>query len=140
MHLTQYRVTTVKIITSHWLFILQSIEAIQFVKHPVQAVSLECGWLRRIFFLITSRLGTFSFFWRYVWMLNFFSFFSTQQNFVFYIFGQIFFATWFMYEFSILDKFLKENHILDLNLNRLMIGNIRYLFSIIFFPRMKNRW
>ena len=43
VHLVQYRVTTVKITASCWLFILQPMKAIQLVKHPMLAILLEHG-------------------------------------------------------------------------------------------------
>ena len=75
VRLVQYTVTTVKTVAAHWLFILQLIKAIQLVKHPVHAVLLGGTWLRCVFFCMTWRSGTFSLFWRCVWMLIFFFFF-----------------------------------------------------------------
>ena len=105
--LAQYIFTTIKIITSCWLFILQLIKAIQ----------LEGGWLRCVFFLMTCRLGTFSLYWWYVWTLFFFLrgkiLFFTYFKFTKFLFF-FYFSTRLVYEFSILDKFLKENCTLDL--------------------------
>ena len=94
--LVQYRVTTVKTIAIRWLFILQPIKAIQLLKHSVHAVLLEGVWLRPVFFRMTCRLGTFSFFWRYVWTLNSF-FFSTWKNLIFSKLGQISFFSYSTY-------------------------------------------
>ena len=82
--LIQYRVIIVKTIAICWLFILQHIKALQLVKHLVHAVLLEGAWLRRIFFRMICRLGTFLLFWQYVWTQNFFFFFSARQNFIFF--------------------------------------------------------
>ena len=85
MRLAQYRVTTVKIITACWLFILQPIKAIRLVKHPVHVLLLEGTWLRCVFFRMTCRLGIFFFWWYGDWMLNFF----------YFLLGKIlFFLTW----------------------------------------------
>ena len=89
VRLAQYKVTTVKTIATCWLFILQTIKAIQLVKHQVGAVLLECRWLRRVFFQMIYRLGTFLLFGRYVWTLNFF--FFLHDKFLFFTYLAIFF-------------------------------------------------
>ena len=116
MHLAQYRVTTVKTIAAHLLFILKPIKAIQLVKHSMCTVLLECGGLRCIFFHMTCRLGTFSLFWRYVWTLNFFFFFFLHDKILFFTYlAKIpFFFQQLISEFSIFDRFSKENRTLDL--------------------------
>ena len=76
------------------------------------AVLLELLCLKHIFFHMTCRLGTFSLLWRYVWTLNFF--FFLHCKFLFFTYLDNFFFQRNLYMFSILDKFLKENRILDL--------------------------
>ena len=88
--LVQYRVTTVKTITVRWLFILQPIKAIQLFKHLMHVILLEGARLRHIFFCITCRLGTFSFFWRYVCMQKKIFFFPYSTYIWIFNFRQIF--------------------------------------------------
>ena len=123
--LAQYRVTTVKTIATNWLFILQPIKEIQLVKHPIYAVLLERGWLRRVFFHMTCRLEAFSLFWQYVWMLNLFFFLHGKISLFTYLAKFLFFFnSTYIRDFNYRQIFEGKSYL------RLIFRNIQYLGSV----------
>ena len=90
MHLVQHRVTTIKTISAHWLFILQPIKKF----NCLNTQCVQFYWKAR-FFPYDLQIGDIFTLGNIVWMLNFF--FSTGQNFIFFLLSQISFSFYSTY-------------------------------------------